>query len=69
MPHRHQRYDVAPQMSGRREAMEKNDRFADAPSPRRVIVEPNATDVDELTAHRGSRLAWCNVAVTIPNPS
>jgi hypothetical protein len=56
-------------MSGRREAVEKNDRFADAPSPRRVIVEPNATDVDELTAHRGSRLAWCNVAVPIPNPS
>jgi hypothetical protein len=41
-------------MSGRREAMEKDDRLTGASRAGRIVIEPNATDVDELSAHRES---------------
>src|SRR5919198_3608380 len=54
MSGRHQGDDVAPEMSRGREAMKKDDRLTGAPRAGRVVIEPNATDVDELSAHRES---------------
>jgi hypothetical protein len=52
MPVRNQRYHVAPDVRGCREAVQEHDGLAAAAVSSRVVVEANAADVHEFTAHQ-----------------
>ena len=47
----YQRYDVAPNVRRCREAVQEHDGLAPAAVSRRVVVEANAADIHEFTAH------------------
>ena len=51
MPGGHQRDDVGPEMTRGGKAVQEDDRLADPPSARRVVIQPSTVEIDELTAH------------------
>jgi hypothetical protein len=54
----YERYDVAPQMTRCREAMQEHDGLARASRAGRVVVELHAVEVDEFTAHGDAWWRW-----------
>jgi hypothetical protein len=48
---RYERYDIAPDVRRCRKAVQEHDRLAPAAISRRVVVEANAADIHEFTAH------------------
>src|SRR3954471_1402676 len=51
---RHQRDHIVPQVPRGWKAVNEDDRLARAARARRVVVQPNAVEIDELTAHRNA---------------
>jgi len=51
MAARHERDDVAPEVTRRREAVEKHDGYAGAARSGGVVVDPRAAKIEKLTAH------------------
>ena len=58
MAGRHERNDVAPQMAGRRKAVDEDDGIADTSRAGGVVVDPCAVEIEKLTAHASDRFAW-----------
>jgi hypothetical protein len=58
MARRHERNDVAPQVSRRREAVQKDDGVSGASRSRGVVVNARAGEVEEFTAHNARCVAW-----------
>src|SRR3954467_11610516 len=54
---RHERNDVAPQVAGRRKAVQEDHGIAGAASAGGVVVDPRAVEIEKLTAHASARLA------------
>jgi hypothetical protein len=55
---RYERYDVAPEVTRCREAMQEHDGLARASRAGRVVVELHAVEVDEFTAHGDAWWRW-----------
>ena len=57
MPRRHERNDVAPEMSRRRKTVHEDNGVPGAARTGGVVVDPRAVEIEKLTAHASGRFA------------
>jgi len=58
MPSGHERNDVGPEMPRGRESVDKHHGIAAAAGARSVVVESRTGEIEKLTAHGGTWIAW-----------
>jgi hypothetical protein len=65
MTRRNEWNDIAPEVPGRRKPMNEDYRLSSTACPGGVVVEPDATEIDEFTAHRcGVRAVAARLSAT-----